>query len=151
MNSIPSRVSIARRRSLRKKHAPFNTPMSSGLSPAYSRVISAPSSLMRVCSCSSERSTSRFGLLNSDAICAEDVAKLIVSSSELNMIEIVVRQRCCESALWCDILLKLSVQVNLVQKFGLLFFRFFKRDPKPCPESKSRFLVGRCCFVCFPL
>ena len=30
---------------------------------------------------------------------------------------------CCESALRCDILLKLSVQVNLVQKIGLLYFR----------------------------
>src|SRR6185295_15071589 len=122
MNSIPNRVSIARRRSLRKKQAPFNTPTSSGLRTAYSRVISAPSSLMRVCSCSSERSTSRFGLLNSEGICAEDVAKLIVSSSGLNMIENVAWQRCCESALWCDILLKLSVQVNLVQNLDCYIF-----------------------------
>src|SRR5258705_7065229 len=147
---MPSRVSIARRRSLRKKHAPLSTPMSSGLRPAYSRVISAPSSLIRVCSCSSERSTSRFGLLNSDAICAEDVAKLIVSSSGLNMIETVVWQRCCDSALWCDILLKLSVQVNLVQKFGLLYFRFFKRNLELCLELNSGFLIARYSWVYSP-
>src|SRR6267378_504007 len=65
---------------------------------------------MRVCSCSSERSTSRLGLANSDGICAEEVATLISpgASGEL----------CCESALWCDILLKLSLQVNRVSKLN---------------------------------
>ena len=38
------------------------------------------------------------------------------------------RKRCCESTLWCDILLKLSAQVNRVQKFGLLYFRICQKE-----------------------
>lgn len=49
-------------------------------------------------------------------------------------------KRCCESALWCDILLKLSVQVNRVQKFGLLYFRFFKRNPEAVSRAKLALL-----------
>ena len=56
------------------------------------------------------------------------------------MIETVVWQRCCESALWCDILLKLSVQVNLVQKFGLLYFSLLQKESKVVSALKATLL-----------
>ena len=55
--------------------------------------------------------------------------------------DLMAGKRCCESALWCDILLKLSVQVNRVQKFGLLYFRFSQRNPLAVSRAKLALLT----------
>jgi len=44
----------------------------------------------------------------------------------------------CECALWCDILLKLSVQVNLARNFGLLYFVSAKERNHVSVKSYAR-------------
>lgn len=56
--------------------------------------------------------------------------------------------RCCECALWCDILLKLSLQVNLARNFGLLYFRFCQKKETTLVSKARLALLNWALLLC---